>query len=192
MATRVDRQPAVGAGGTAGREHALRLPGECHHLFRSDPEAGRGQAGRVIIRVLGCLSGDDDEKAPALVVAKPELADGPFGVSRLSRRQLNAFRRRAQALGLEELADADDQALDMELLTVEHEVVFGPACPQEELALARSTYGADADPIHGIEVYASGHGVRVPFCTICEAPFHPDLTAGFGASATGKATGVIR
>lgn len=168
MAARVDRQPAVWAGGAAGREHPFSLPGERHDLLRRGPEPGGGEGGGVVILALWGLPGDDDKQPAVLVIAETELADRPFGVAGVSRRRLDALGRRPQALSFEELANADDQTLDVKLLTIEDDGLTLPAGAQEELALPWWTKRPDADAVNGIEVYASRHGVRVPFCTIRE------------------------
>ena len=168
MAARVDRQPTVGAGGTARSEHPFSLPGERHDLLRRGPEPGGGQGGGIVVLVLWGLPGDDDEQPAVLVITQTELADGPFRVAGVSGRRLDALGRRPQPLSFEELADADDQTLDVELLTIEDDGLTLPAGAQEELAPPRRTDRPDADAVNGIEVYASRHGVRVPFCTIRE------------------------
>ena len=119
MASGVDRKPAVGAGGASGREDGLRLPGEGHHLFRRGPEPGGGQAGGIIVFGRRRLPRDDDEEAPVLVVPETELADSPFGVAWVRRRKLHALGRRPEPLRLQKLANANDQTLDVELLTIE-------------------------------------------------------------------------
>src|SRR5215472_10072025 len=157
VAAWVDGEPAVGTGRATGREHALGLRGERLHLLGGGPEAGGGQLLRVVVLVLGRLPGDDDEPLPVLVVPEAELADAPLGLSGLRRRDLGLLRSRPEPLGLEELPDADDQALDVELLAVQDEGVAAAGCGQEELAPTGRTDRADADPVDRVEVYASSH-----------------------------------
>src|SRR5262245_43254663 len=90
MATGIDGEPAVGAGGAARGEHPLGLPGERHHLLGGGPEASGGQPAGILLLalVLGRLPGDDDEQPLALVVAQAQLADGPLGLAGLRRRRL--------------------------------------------------------------------------------------------------------
>src|SRR5258708_3587390 len=88
MAAGVDGEPAVRAGGASGRQHALRLAGEGHHLLRAGPEASGGQLVWVVFLIRRRLPGDDDEPALVLVVAEAQLADRPLGLARLLGRRL--------------------------------------------------------------------------------------------------------
>src|SRR5215831_6578330 len=173
MATGVDGQAAVRARGSAGREHPLRLAREGHDLLRSRPEAGRRQAAGVVVLVLGLLARHDHEQPLALVVAEPELTHDPLRLAGLRRRHLHGLGRGAQALGLQELPDADDQALDVELFAVDDEGLAGVAGAQEELPASWWTDGADADAVDRVEVYASSHCPESTFLSRARLPDPP-------------------
>src|SRR5258708_38800343 len=83
MAAGVDGQSAVRAGGTPGGEHALRLPGERHHLLGGGPEPRGRQLVRALVLVGRGLPRHDHELPLALVVAETELPDGPLRIARL-------------------------------------------------------------------------------------------------------------
>src|SRR6266700_6736155 len=194
MTTGVDGEPAVGAGGPAGRQDPLRLSRERHHLLGGRPEA----RGRERVRVLGLvlalrrLPGDDDELPLALVVAQAQLADRPLGIARLLRRRLQALRRGTEALGLEQLAHPDHQSLDVKLLAVQDDRLAAAAGSQEELAPPGRADRADADAVDRVEVYASSH------CCESTVLHHPRRRQpgppgpGFGPVAWGKASHVLR
>src|SRR5215467_1201040 len=188
MATGIDGQTAVRAGGPARRQHPLGLAGEGHHLLRGRPEPGRRQLVRVVVLVVGLLARHDDEQPLALVEAQAQLTDDPLGLAGLGRRYLDGLRRRAQALGLQQLPDADDQALNVEFLAVDDEGLGGVAGAQEELATSRGADGANADAVDRIEVYASSHCPESTFLSRAGRPGRP--TPGrFGRITGGKASG---
>src|SRR5262249_56151313 len=120
MAGRAEGEAGVWAGGAARREDPFCLPGERHGLLRRGPEAGGGEAGGIIVLALRGLPRDDDKQPAVLVVTETKLTDRPFWVAGVGGRQLDALRRRPQTLSFEELADADHQPLDLELLPLQH------------------------------------------------------------------------
>src|SRR5207237_1172283 len=113
------------------------------------------------VLVLGRLPRHDHRHLAALVVPEPELADRPLDLTGLSGRSGLAGQARVKPLRFQELEDARDQALNVELLAVEHDRLAPGGGAQEELPPAGRADGPDADGLQGVEIEAPGHSLAL-------------------------------
>src|SRR5439155_9519878 len=128
----VDGEAAIGALRTPGGHHRRGLSRELSQLLGARPATCRRQLALVGVLVLRRPPRHDHEHLAALVVPEPELADRPLDLTGLSGRSGLPGQAGVKPLCFQELEDARDQALNVELLAVEYDRLAPGGGAQEE------------------------------------------------------------